>query len=822
MPIDYEALELEDKSYVRIIGRTGSGKRVCLINDCDIYFWAVVKEGISDKKIESLREKIEGFKIHDGSRVTKVIKTGVFEKKFLGQSVKGIKVFLDNYKNMQKIAEKVLGVDGIDKVREHDLQFITRYILEKNLVPMSWSRITGDLIAKDDFGGIVESIDADVFLSVNKIEKIEGSKEAGFAPKVLGFDIETDDFEIGKGKILMISLVCDGFKKVLTWKKVSGAGNFVECFSSEKEMLEAFVRYFKKLNPDILTGYFSDGFDLPYLKARAEVNKIKFSLGVDNSIPKFSGGKSPRGKISGVVHVDLYKFISTAYSQYLQSETLGLNDIASELLGERKKEYEFKPSSKMSDKDWKDFFEYNLQDSILTYNLFIKVWPDMEEFCKVMQEPLFNVSRDGMSSNVENYIIHNLAKYNEIAEMKPEHHMIEKRRNREKYQGAFVLQPVPKLYENIVMFDFTSYWPSIIASFNLSLSTYLGAHKLKDMKNVLEVDTGDKSGGNYYFSKQRGFFPQMLEEVIKKRKQYKEEYKKNPSPLLKARSNAFKLLANASYGYQGFFGARYYCPEASASTTALSRNFIKKVIEKSEKEGFHAIYADTDSCCVELGKKSHKQALEFLKKINDELPGIMELELEDFYKRGIWVTTRKGEFGAKKKYALINESGKMKIRGFETVRRDWCTLARELQNNVLLKILKEGNEKSALEYTKDLIKKIESRKIDREKLVIRTQLKKPLSEYVANTPHVTIARKMIQQGMPVNQGMLISYYIAESADKKALTRERAAFVDDNKLYDIKYYLEKQILPAVENIFMVFGVSGEDLIKGKKQKTLGDF
>ena len=71
--------------------------------------------------------------------------------------------------------------------------------------------------------------------------------------------------------------------------------------------------------------------------------------------------------------------------------------------------------------------------------------------------------------------------------------------------------------------------PSIIASFNLSLSTYLGAHKLKDMKNVLEVDTGDKSGGNYYFSKQRGFFPQMLEEVIKKRKQYKEEYKKKLS-----------------------------------------------------------------------------------------------------------------------------------------------------------------------------------------------------------------------------------------------------------------------------------------------------
>ena len=49
----------------------------------------------------------------------------------------------------------------------------------------------------------------------------------------------------------------------------------------------------------------------------------------------------------------------------------------------------------------------------------------------------------------------------------------------------------------------------------------------------------------------------------------------------------------------------------------------------------------------------------------------MELELEDFYKRGIWVTKRSGELGAKKKYALIDYKEKLKIRGFETVRRDW-------------------------------------------------------------------------------------------------------------------------------------------------------
>src|SRR3989338_4425299 len=140
-----------------------------------------------------------------------------------------------------------------------------------------------------------------------------------------------------------------------------------------------------------------------------------------------------------------------------------------------------------------------------------------------------------------------------------------------------------------------------------------------------------------------------------------------------------------------------------------------------------------------MSKKTNSQALEFLKKINSELPGIMELELEDFYKRGIWVTTRKGEFGAKKKYALINHDGKMKIRGFETVRRNWCNLARELQNKVLQRILQEGNEKSALELVKKTIEDLKERNVERDEIIIRTQLKKPLSEYKAITPHVIAA-----------------------------------------------------------------------------------
>jgi DNA polymerase elongation subunit (family B) len=199
----------------------------------------------------------------------------------------------------------------------------------------------------------------------------------------------------------------------------------------------------------------------------------------------------------------------------------------------------------------------------------------------------------------------------------------------------------------------------------------------------------------------------------------------------------------------------------------------------------------------------------------------MELELEDFYKRGIWVTRRGGGFGAKKKYALIDEKENLKIRGFETVRRDWCNLARELQNKVLESILKNGNEKKALEIVKKEIENIKNRKIDKKELIIRTQLKKPLSDYIAEGPHVVAAKKMQEKGMPISQGDLIEYYVAEikPGSKKKLVREKVKLPDEKGKYNIKYYLNNQLLPAVENIFEVFDINIKEVIEGEKQEKL---
>jgi len=814
IPVDYDYFDFEDKNYVKIIGRNSQGKRVCVIDSCPIYFWAVLEPSLNPKKIGALIEKIKKIKLDVKGRQTKVETVELHKKRFLGKDVNALKIFATNYKDLHDVADR-LGLKEIEKRRGYDLGFITHYIIERGIVPLQWYELEGEIIDNSRrFGGIDQELQVDFCIELKNHKKMD---KTGFSPKVLTYDIEADEFKIGEGEILMISLVSEGFKKVIAWKGGFGKRvglDYVEFVKNEKELLEKFVFYVKKISPDFLVGYFSDGFDLPYLKTRATKLKVPLTLGLDNSQPRFFRGAITTGKISGIVHVDLMKFIQTAYSQYMQSETLSLNEVSKEFLGDTKKDFKFKHSSKIKKEEWANYFEYNLHDSVLAYGLFQKFWPDMLEFTKIMQEPIFSVTRNGMSNNVEDYIIHNLNRFGEIPEKRPVHDEISTRRRRERYEGAFVFEPTPGMYEDVCIFDFTSFWPSIIVTFNLSRSSFLE----KKEKDSLEVEI---KGKRFYFSKKSEFFPQMLREIIEKRKQYKRELqtgdrKEVEFAVKRARSNAFKLLANASYGYQGFFGARYYCPEASAAVTAISRDFIKKTIEKINKEGYKVIYSDTDSIAFLMQKNSESQALKLLEQLNKELPGVMELELEGFFTRGLWVTRRTGTIGAKKKYALIGKDKKLKIRGFETVRRDWCRLARELQNKIIRLVLESGNEIRALQYLKEVVKRVKQREVAHEDITIRTMLQKPIDEYKAISPHVIAAKKMKERGIPISGGNLIEYFIAETREKKKLVRDRVKLMEEKGEYNIEYYLKKQILPAVENIFQVFNIDVKEILEGKKQ------
>ena len=232
-------------------------------------------------------------------------------------------------------------------------------------------------------------------------------------------------------------------------------------------------------------------------------------------------------------------------------------------------------------------------------------------------------------------------------------------------------------------------------------------------------------------------------------------------------------------------------------------------------------YGDTDSIFITLEEKTKEDALKFVKTINKELPGIMELEFEGFYPSGIFVSAKMGAFGAKKRYALLSEDNTLKIKGFESVRRNTSMIAKEVQEKVLDIILREHDNEKAMHYVKEIIDELRNKKIPLDKVIINTQLQKELSDYDARGPHVAVAQKLKNMGINVGPGSAISFIVTQGSD---IIRNRAKLPEEvtEKDYDPDYYIHHQVVPAVERIFNVLGYTKEDLTESKDQTKLGGF
>ena len=215
-----------------------------------------------------------------------------------------------------------------------------------------------------------------------------------------------------------------------------------------------------------------------------------------------------------------------------------------------------------------------------------------------------------------------------------------------------------------------------------------------------------------------------------------------------------------------------------------------------------------------------EKALKFVEKVNNSLPGIIELEFRGLYERGIFIKKETGEAGAKKRYALMDEGGNLEIRGFESVRRDWCELSKKIQREVLLTVLKDKNPEKAFSIVKETIQKLKNREVDLDDLIIYEQITKPLNEYEQISPHVIAAKKARERGREIGEGMVIGFIIVSGSGSIS---ERAEPAEDVKIedYDIDYYIRHQIVPAAMRILKAFNYKESDLIEGIKQRSLFD-
>jgi DNA polymerase I/DNA polymerase-2 len=793
--LDVDWILKDNIPVIRIWGKTKQNKTVVVLDDSfRDWFYIEPKPDLSKNELNNLIEKITKLEI-EGEKPEKV---EIVKKKLLGKYINLIKIVATNPRNIQKFRDIVKNWNDVKEEFEYGLAFYRRYLIAKNLFPLNWITVKGNPIKTD--------LKVDYCIKADSIEKEKEMTVPDF--HILVFDLELAEEE-GEEKIIMASIADNKrFKEVATWKPVKMPG--VKIVEGEAELIRWLISEITNRNPDIICGYNTDRFDFIKLEERAKKHKIALILGKDNKPVIFrKRGRIISAQIRGCIHIDIYDFVEHILASTLTSEILTLDRVAQEILGIGKTTMKWKEIEKA----WKEgaiekLAKYCQWDSQLTLELAKHLLPQILELCRLAGQTLFDGSRMTYSQLVEWLLIRKAYEIDEISLNRPKHEEIEKRKRAEPYTGAYVHMPKEGIHENIALFDFRSLYPSIIVSHNISPETLDCEH------NVCKQNTVPESN-HWFCTKINGFIPVIVKELIELRANINKQMARISKASLKYnqlynRQFGLKILANAFYGYYGYAGSRWYSRICAQSITAWGRYYIKKVIAMAEQAGFEVLYSDTDSLFLKITSKN--QIVGFLDKINKSLPGIMEIEFKDIYKRGLFIEAKTG-FAAKKKYALLDRNNQLIIRGMETRRRDWARIAKNTQESVLKAILKDKSPQKAIEIVHKTIENLKKGKVNFDDLIIYTQVTRPLSQYEQIGPHVVAAQKAIQRGRPVGEGSTILYIITKGTGSIS---ERAEPAEDAKNYDPDYYIHHQVIPPALRILTKFGITEDDLLKGKQE------
>ena len=593
--------------------------------------------------------------------------------------------------------------------------------------------------------------------------------------KVYSIDIETTsesgfpNVDSPTEKMLVITMQDNNTKKITTF----GVGEFtptdnvkgydidyINC-KDEYTLLKTFLEWWQDNCPDVITGWNSALFDIPYLLARTERilgegEHKKFSPFelVNKRKVRFAAGREMTAfEITGVAqldYLDLYKKFT-----YVTRESYKLDFIAETELGKNKLESGFDTFKEFYEGDWNRFVEYNIIDTVIVDELedkmkLIELALTMAYDAKCNYNDVFSAVRTWDS-----------LLYNHLWEKNIVIHQKSGKKDRQ-IEGAYVQEPKPGGYDWVCSFDATSLYPSILMQYNMSPETIVPGFKydvkVDDLLDRYKLDKLKEknyamaSNGTCYTREKQGLFPEIVQKFFNDRLKYKklmqEAQKKYQETGAKAYQNevskynnfqmARKIQLNSLYGALANQYFRFYDDDIAEGITMTGQlvirdtakaldNYMNKVCGTEDE--MYSFYSDTDSCyvtCQNLVEnffpdKGVDKTVELLDKIGTDKiePAIDQamtklanytnaFENKIFFKRE--VIADKGIFVAKKRYALnvLDDEGlrlqkaKLKVMGLEIVRSSTPGPIRESLREAVRLILTSTQEElhSFIENTK--------------------------------------------------------------------------------------------------------------------------
>ena len=557
--------------------------------------------------------------------------------------------------------------------------------------------------------------------------------------KIFTLDIETScengfpDVENPIEELLCITVKNQSNKQIITWgtgdyKTDRSDVTYIKC-KNENQLLFEFMKFWIKNYPDVITGWNTKFFDLPYL-----MNRIKMIAGdkVANKMSPWGLIKSEeivvRGRpqtvytvygITNLDYLDLYKWFVPQ-----RQESYKLDFIGELELGRGKDDMPYDTFKDWYTKDFQSFVDYNIQDVEIVDGLEDKLGL-IDLSLTVAYESKVNYGDIFSQVRVWDTLIANHLMKKNICVPPREEHLKET-----KYEGAYVKEPQLGQHKWVVSFDINSLYPHIIIQYNISPEKIIGVKSSGVSVNKMLTQATPLThlktegacitpNGALFKTDGQGFLPEMMETMYNERVIYKkrmlkakQEYEKTKDPKLVREISrchniqwARKIALNSAYGAVGNQYFRYYdVRQASAITTAGQfiirfietkvNEYLNKILKTHDKLDY-IVASDTDSIYVTLDKlvektcegKDNEQICNFLNKVVDSriepflekcfgeladytnaFKNCMVMKREVIANKGIWV--------AKKRYMLnvLDEEGvrlnepKLKIMGIEAVK----------------------------------------------------------------------------------------------------------------------------------------------------------
>ena len=535
---------------------------------------------------------------------------------------------------------------------------------------------------------------------------------------------------------------------------------YIKC-DNEVDLVRKFIRRMEEYQPNIITGWNTRFFDIPYI-----VNRCYKLFGDDTLIKRMSpwglvkerkqvinGQQNQEYILEGIEHLDyLEVFQKFTLNTLGRQESYRLDHIAHVVLGERKLSYEEHGNlHTLYEQDYQKFIDYNIKDVELVHNIDVKL--DLISLILTMAYRAGVNYGDTLGTTaIWDTIIYRLLNKQKIA--------VPKRTEKPKtsYPGGYVKEPQVGSHEWVTSFDLNSLYPNLIVQYNMSPETVLdGIVHDVSVDRILERDLWPE-GFDYSklchsvaptgvrFSHDReGVIPTIIKQYYSERRVIKKEMLKaqqemqtNPSKELEYRISsldnnqmAIKILMNSLYGALGNRWFRYFDQRVAESITLAGQLAIKwaeravngamQDVLKTDED--YVVAIDTDSVYIRMGELVEKFApnnpVKFLDKICSEhfekvlaesyeemakITGAyenrMEMGREVIADRGIWMAKKRYILNVHNNEGVQYKEPKLKMMGIEAIKSSTPQVVRDKFKEIF-RVIVEGTEVDTQGYIRD-------------------------------------------------------------------------------------------------------------------------